>query len=99
MTARDGDEAFQLYKKEKKSGRPFDVVILDLTVRGGMGGMKVMELLKKADRKAKVIVTSGYANDPLMAQYKKHGFKGAIGKPYRMKELCDVIVRVMKKTD
>ncbi|UCC13036.1 MAG: PAS domain S-box protein [candidate division WOR-3 bacterium] len=99
MVARDGDEAFQLYTKEKKTGRPFDVVILDLTVRGGMGGMKVMELLKKADRKVKVIVSSGYANDPLMAQYKKHGFKGAIGKPYRMKELCDVIARVMKKAD
>ena len=99
MTAHDGDEAFRLYAGEKESGKPFDVVILDLTIRGGMGGMKVMELLMKADPDVKVIVSSGYANDPLMAQYKKHGFKGAIGKPYRMKELSDVIARVMKKTD
>ncbi len=99
MVARDGDEAFKLYTKEKKAGNPFDVIILDLTVPGGMGGMKVMELLRKADPDVKVIVSSGYANDPLMAQYKKHGFKGAIGKPYRMKELSDVIARVMKKID
>ncbi len=88
---RDGNDAIELYKKSKESNNPFDVVILDLTIPGGMGGKETINELLKIDPEIITIVSSGYSNDPIMADYKKYGFKDVITKPYEIEELSKVI--------
>lgn len=94
-TVKDGVEAIELYKKERDNGRPFDVVIMDLTIPGGMGGKEATQRLLEIDPGVKVIVSSGYSNDPIMADYKKYGFCGVIAKPYRIKELSEVLKKAI----
>ena len=77
-------------------GQPFNAVILDLTVPGGMGGKETVKELLKIDPGANVIVSSGYSNDPIMAEYNKHGFKGIVAKPYKLRELSEVVNKVIK---
>jgi len=93
--AQDGSEAIKLYQKAMQEGRPFDAVILDLTVPGGMGGIEAVRQLLKIDPNVKTIVSSGYANDPVMARYTDHGFKDVITKPYGVNKLSDVLVRLL----
>ena len=73
----------------------FDVVILDLTVPGGMGGRETMEKLLKIDPAVKAIVCSGYSNDPIMTEYAKYGFRGVIAKPYEPEELGKTLCRII----
>lgn len=94
--AGDGVEAIELYKKAEDSKEPFDVVILDLTIPGGMGGKKVIKRLIEVCPDVKAIVSSGYDNDPVMTDFKKYGFSGSVGKPYNMQELEKAIDKVMK---
>jgi len=94
-TVRDGTEAIELYKKEMRSGMPFDAVILDLTVPGGMGGEKAVRELLKVDPEIRAIVSSGYSTNPVVANYKHYGFKGNISKPYKMNDLGIVLNTVM----
>jgi PAS domain S-box-containing protein len=93
--AKDGDEALELYLKSREAGRPFDVVILDLTVSGGMGGMETIKKLVEMDKNVKAIVSSGYSNDPVMAEYWKYGFTGALNKPYKLHEINEVLTLVI----
>jgi PAS domain S-box-containing protein len=93
--ATDGAQAVRLYKKAKELGHPFDAVIMDLTVPGGMGGREATKKLTEIDPEVKVIVSSGYSNDPIMADFKKYGFSGVIAKPYRIKELSEVLYKVV----
>jgi CheY-like chemotaxis protein len=95
---KDGTEAFVVYKTAKESGTPFDVVIMDLTIPGGMGGKEALKKLKETDPAVKAIVSSGYAHDPIIADYRKYGFLGVITKPYKVKELSEEVSRVMKLT-
>jgi CheY-like chemotaxis protein len=95
-TAKDGEEALFLYKKAKKEGTPFDVIIMDLTIPGGMGGKETVQSLLKIDPSAKAIVSSGYSTDPVMADYRKYGFKGMVIKPYSVKELSETVRRVIE---
>lgn len=92
--ASDGEEAIEIYKKAMDEN-PFKIVIMDLTIPGGMGGKKVLEELLTFDPKIKAIVSSGYSTDPVMANYKKHGFKGILTKPYTFDELKRVIGEIL----
>ncbi|GMT42786.1 MAG: hypothetical protein IEMM0002_1197 [bacterium] len=95
--ANDGVEAVDKYKEALESGDPFDVVILDLTVPGGMGGLKALLELKKLDPNVKAIVSSGYSTDPVVADCKKHGFAGFIVKPYDVEQVSDVLQNVIMR--
>ncbi|BCL62355.1 hypothetical protein DGMP_30480 [Desulfomarina profundi] len=85
--APDGEEAVALYKKDYLSGNQADLIIMDLTIPGGMGGKDAVKEILAVNPEAKVLVSSGYSNDPIMANYEEYGFCGAIVKPYQMKEL------------
>ena len=87
----DGAEAIRLYKKAKESGNPFDVVILDLTIPGGMGGKEAIKKLLEIDPGVKAIVSSGYSSDPIMSEFKQYGFSGVIPKPYTIDELAKAL--------
>lgn len=95
--AKDGHTALRLYEEALRLGRPFDVVLLDLTVPGGMGGQETMAYLRDLDPNVKAIVSSGYANDPVIADYELYGFHGVVHKPYKINELTEVIGRLTKK--
>ena len=92
-TVKDGVEAIETYKKHMDLGKPFDGVILDLTIKGGMGGAQAIKELIKIDPNVKAIVCSGYFNDPVLTNYEEHCFRGAMAKPYQMADL----ERVLKK--
>ncbi|MBN2372875.1 PAS domain S-box protein [bacterium] len=96
--ARDGEEAIELYKKAKRAGVAYDVVIMDLTIPGGMGGKEAIKRLLEIDPDVKAIVSSGYSNDPAMNSYREYGFSSVIGKPYKIEELNDAIDRVMAES-
>ncbi|MCI0469651.1 MAG: response regulator, partial [Nitrospirae bacterium] len=93
--AKDGKEAVDIYAQARDEGSPFDVVIMDLTVPGGMGGIEAVKKLLAIDNDAKVIVSSGYAGDSVMAEFTKYGFKGAIPKPFRLWELKEAILKTI----
>ena len=83
----DGMAAVERYTRAFKSGNPFDAVLLDLVVPGGMGGRETIELLNEVDPGVKAIVVSGYAQDPTVTQCRDFGFKASIAKPYTLEEL------------
>lgn len=93
--ADDGATAIELYTQALASDQPFAAVIFDLTVPGGMGGKEALEQLLKIDGSIKAIVSSGYSDDPIMAEFKKYGFSNVILKPYRLSELSKVISAVI----
>lgn len=93
----DGQIAIEAYQKAFSSGKPFDAVILDLTVPGGMGGSAAISEILKIDPDAAAIVSSGYAADPVMAEYEKHGFSGIVCKPYSLNTLRTVLHTVVKR--
>jgi len=95
MYARSGAEALKLYKTEKEKEQPFDTVIMDLTIPGGMGGKETVRELKKFDSQVKAIVSSGYFNDPVMANYADYGFIARVSKPYEIEELSKVVYEVI----
>ena len=97
--APDGSEALKRYKKALESDKPFDAVILDLTVKGGMGGKKALEQLAKIDPQVVGIVSSGYSNDPIIAEYERHGFSGVVTKPYTMGELGEKLNQAIETRD
>jgi PAS domain S-box-containing protein len=96
-TAYDGKEAIELYKKSLTGGERYKAVIMDLTVPGGMGGKDAIQELKKLDPDVRTIVSSGYANDPILANFKEYGFDGMVPKPYRVEELAETLHRVINK--
>jgi len=96
--AKNGNEAIDLYRKAKESGKPFDAVILDLTIPGGMGGKETIKSLLGLDPGVKAIVSSGYSNDPIMAEFREYGFEGVITKPYKLTELGEILQSVLTGT-
>ncbi|MEN8809595.1 MAG: PAS domain S-box protein [Desulfobacterales bacterium] len=95
--AEDGREAMELYREAKESGHAFDVVIMDLTIPGGMGGKETIKKLLAYDPAAIAIVSSGYSNDPIMSNCEAYGFKGVIKKPYRIEELSDALRDLLRQ--
>jgi CheY-like chemotaxis protein len=91
----EGSEVIRLYKDASKAGNPFDAVIMDLTVPGGMGGKETIKKLLEIDPAVKAIVSSGYANDPIMVNHLKYGFKGALVKPHEIHELDETLQKVI----
>lgn len=96
-TATNGTDAIDLYKRATETGNHFDVVILDLTIIGGMGGEETIEKLLEIDPNVKAIVASGYSNDPVMANYKKYGFRSVVAKPYEIEELDHALRQLTMK--
>jgi signal transduction histidine kinase/ActR/RegA family two-component response regulator len=92
---KDGAEAVELYKKSKAMNNPFDAVIMDLTIPGGMGGKEAVKKLIEIDPDVRAIVSSGYSNDPVMANYPEYGFKAVVAKPYSIEELGKVLESVI----
>jgi DNA-binding NtrC family response regulator len=96
--ASDGNEAIELYRKAYEAGSPFDAVILDLTVPGGTGGKDALKKLLEIDSGVKAIVSSGYSNDPVMANYRDYGFAGVIAKPYKIQDMSETVKKVITKS-
>ncbi len=94
--AADGDEAVKLYAASSQAGQPFSAVIFDLTVPGGMGGQEALRQILDRDPEVKALVSSGYSDDPIMANFKKYGFKAVIAKPYKITELSKALQEVLK---
>jgi two-component system cell cycle sensor histidine kinase/response regulator CckA len=94
--AKNGAEAIEMYKKAKKSERPYDAVILDLTIPGGMGGKDAVKKLLEIDPEVKAIVSSGYSDDPVLANFQEYGFKGMMPKPFESLSLGKVLHEVLK---
>jgi CheY-like chemotaxis protein len=87
--------AVEVYKKAKSLGRHFDVVVLDLMVRGGMGGQETLQALLKIDPAVKAIAMSGYVHDPVILEPERHGFKDTLAKPFDVGKLQEILSRVM----
>jgi PAS domain S-box-containing protein len=95
--ARDGDEACLIYESARDSGSPFDVVILDLTIPGGMGGIATLSRLKERDPAVRAIVTTGYSEEPVLADFRKFGFHGALAKPFTLNDIIRVLAGVFQE--
>jgi len=93
----DGDEAVHKYKLSSDNKTPYDIVITDLTIPGGMGGQEAAQKILEIDPSARIIVSSGYATNQVMANYEAFGFKGIAVKPYSFTELKKVILHVLEK--
>ena len=91
LCARDGREAIDLYVAETKAGRRVGAMILDLTIRGGMGGKEAVAEMRRLDRELPVFVASGYADDPVMRNPAEYGFSGSLGKPFTIVELSEML--------
>ncbi len=94
-TVLDGSQAIEKYKTSIESGDPYDLIIMDLTIPGGMGGEETIKHILKINPDVKVIVSSGYSSDALMGDFHKKGFKGVVAKPYTFNELKETLHRVL----
>ncbi|HHL39249.1 MAG TPA: response regulator [Deltaproteobacteria bacterium] len=93
--ARNGDEALRRYDEALRRNEPFDAVLMDLTIVGGMDGREAIKRLREMDPNVKAIVSSGQIDDPIMSDYKKHGFCYALAKPYTVAELRNALHNVL----
>ena len=90
-----GRGAIELYTRAREERRPFDVVLLDLTLPGEAGGREVLRQLRTIDPAVKAIVVSGYASDPVLANYRDYGFNAMIAKPFTLRELTVALDEVI----
>ena len=93
----DGAEALEKFIQARQEGNPYDVVILDLTVKGGMGGETAIRRIRKICPDVKAIVSSGYADNPVVADFTTYGFSTALSKPYRLEALRDCLNRLLSE--
>ncbi len=97
--AADGEEAVRKYEEARAAGRPFDLVLMDLTVPGGMGGREALERLRQIDPEVRAIVSSGYSRDPVLSDHRAHGFSGILPKPYGLDQLRHVLHETLAGRD
>ncbi len=90
-----GKEFLEIYKDSIVNNEIFDLIIMDLTIPGGLGGKKTIKLLRQIDSTIKVIVSSGYSDDPIMANYKDYGFNAVLPKPYSISQLKQTISKLI----
>jgi PAS domain S-box-containing protein len=95
VLVKDGDSAVNKYSDFLKQNTPFDLVVMDLTIPGGMGGVQAAKKIHQLNPNAKIIVASGYSNDSVISRYKDYGFCASIGKPYGMNDLVETINSVI----
>lgn len=95
--ARDGKQAIDLYREALAENVPFDVVIIDLTIPGGMGGRETIRELRELDSDVKAVVSSGYSTEPILANYRAYGFDAILEKPYRVGDLSEVLKSVLSR--
>jgi len=95
--SRDGQEALKIYSDAQDAGNPFNAVVMDLTVPEGLGGKWAVQEILKNDSDARVIVCSGYSNDPVMANFNAYGFRARIHKPFTGDDLHRVIAQVRRQ--
>jgi len=91
-----GDETITAYKNAFGDGEAFAVVIMDLTIPGGVGGKETVKVLREFDPDVKAIVSSGYSNDPIMANFRDYGFKGVIVKPFDIEDFVRTVENVVR---
>ncbi len=89
--AEDGNRAIELFRQARDKGRPFDLIILDLTVKGGMGGEEAIAKILEIDPKIRAVVSSGYADSTIVANYRNYGFSAILNKPYKLASLKDCL--------
>lgn len=94
FVAPEGESAFTLYEQAYNEGRPFDLLIIDLTIPGGLGGKELITKLIQFDPNVRAIVSSGYAEDPVMSNYQDYGFVQALPKPYTLERMQAVLDEV-----
>ncbi len=93
----DGRAAVDAYRQALEAGKPYDAVILDLTIPGGMGGKEAIGELLALDPQVKALVSSGYSNDPIVSDYSAHGFREVLLKPYVLEDVSEAMRRVLIK--
>jgi CheY-like chemotaxis protein len=93
--ASNGHQAIDAYQRAKTTAQPFDVIILDLTIPGGMGAKETIAQLLTLDPDVRAVVVSGYANDSIMGEFRQYGFCGCIAKPYQGNELHRILQEVL----
>jgi len=91
----NGEQAVEMYKKAVSDGEPFDAIILDLTVPGGMGGHETLEKIKETDPSVVAIASSGYSEDDIISNPEKYGFAASLPKPYLRETFSDIIRKAL----
>ncbi|MFN7147526.1 MAG: response regulator, partial [Myxococcota bacterium] len=95
LATNDGAEAIAAWREARAAGNPFDALVMDLTVPGGMGGAEAFERIRAEDPDARAIVSSGYSNDPVVADPRLVGFSGVLPKPWELTDLDGVLMQVL----
>ena len=92
--ATEGGMAIKLYQDARRKGKPFDLVLLDLTVQAGMGGLETLQALRQFDPSVQAVVMTGYSHDPVLLNPEAHGFKGALPKPFSRDQLQQMLAKI-----
>ncbi|WP_371805394.1 transporter substrate-binding domain-containing protein [Candidatus Lokiarchaeum ossiferum] len=95
-TSIDGEDAIQRFEQSKLESSGLPILILDITIPGGMGGIETLKILKKTNPKIKAIISSGYSNIAVMSDYKKYGFLGVLPKPFSLMELSNLLKEILE---
>ncbi|MFN3242009.1 MAG: ATP-binding protein [Planctomycetota bacterium] len=92
----DGTEAIAVYRHARDRGRPFDFVLLDMTIPGGMGGVETLERLRELDPDVVAVAATGYSTDPVLDEFRRHGFVASLGKPFSVSDIADALTRAAR---
>jgi len=95
--SKGGSEGIGIYRQAMENEQPFDAVLVDLTIPGGMGGKEVVKRLKEIDPQANVVVSSGYSDDPVMSDFEAYGFSGVLKKPYRIQDMDELLRKTLRE--